>query len=103
MNNDYIEEYKEIIRKKKKAVRISLIFLGIYAICVVSFFINIKKYDENLHVLILLASMIFIPLIISISFYFHALIINKCPKCKKFMGKFIYNFCPVCGEKLRNK
>ncbi|MBN2570638.1 MAG: hypothetical protein JXA68_00805 [Ignavibacteriales bacterium] len=39
---------------------------------------------------------IFIPLLFIYIKY------SRCPNCKKFMGRDVGNFCPICGVKIRS-
>ena len=91
---DFSEEFiAQRVKMRPWAILIALVFLAIIVVLPLLFFtIGLSTTFFTIYVTVSAALLIIaLPSVIKLS---------RCPSCKKYMGRDISKFCPVCGVKI---
>lgn len=92
---DFSTEFQQQLKKLRPWSFVMLfLFLAFLVLSLLIFTLGIDPlYLQILGGIILIS---FIPLLFIYVKY------SRCPSCKKFMGRDVGNFCPLCGVKIRS-
>ena len=93
---DFVEEYRQQTQAFKPWAFVTLfIFVAIVLGLPIAFMIfEIGNVGIFIYILLCLLGLIaMLPVFIKVL---------KCPSCKKWMGRDVGKFCPLCGVRIRN-
>lgn len=94
---DFSEEYSQTLKKTKPW---SYVFISLFALLI---FVTpaLLIFFNHLENFVLVFVIVCFALLITVSVILVKAMI--CPSCKKFMGRDIGSFCPLCGVRIRKK
>ncbi len=99
MNNQTQNFIKEFSEQRKRfrpwAILVILCTLAIIVVVPILFFL-IEITQQFIAVYF---TIVIIPLVFG---FYKTVQFTKCPSCKKYMGRDILKFCPICGVQIQN-
>jgi hypothetical protein len=94
---DFTEEYSQTLKKSKPWSYVFILLFAILILVTPALFI----FFDNIETFLLVFVIVCLILLLAVSIILVKAMI--CPSCRKFMGRDIGSFCPLCGVRIRKK